>query len=106
MNTPAKLTLAAFPLLCLGISQLGANDLPASQCIELSSDPEQRGLANPQSVKGRKAYLYVERTEDPIGRLATSGMNSEDAFMYQTPGGRLLVRILDIPPGHGWFGPF
>ena len=106
MKTLTKLMTAVVALLCLGISPPAANAQPSSQCIELAPDPEGLSLNSQQSYSGASAYLYVERPEDPISGQPTSGTNLQGAFILQSPSSRLFVRVVEVPPGHGWFGPF
>ena len=106
MKMLSKFTLAIAALLCLEVSPPAADAQPSSQCIELSPDPEGLSLTGQEPLAGTRAYLYVERPDDPISGLPTFGTNPQGAFTFKTPSGRLFVRVVDVPPGHGWFGPF
>lgn len=106
MKALSKFTSAIVALLCLEVSLQAANAQPSSQCIELSPDPEGLSLTSQEPLAGTSAYLYVERPEDPISGQPTFGTNLQGAFILKSPSGRLFVRVVDVPPGHGWFGPF
>lgn len=101
MKVPVKVAVVAAAVSAIGFA---ANAQPSTQCIELSPDPS--GGAAEEPFAGPSAYLYVELPNDPITGLPTTGSNLQRSFSLHTSGGRLLIRVVEIPAGHGWFGPF
>lgn len=109
MKNAIRLTLASTTILWLGTSLSAADPRPGSHCVELSPDAEELvSLVANELLQGTSAYLvaYLERPDDPISGRPTSGPNTKGVFLFKTPSGSLLVRMVDLPPGLGWAGPF
>jgi hypothetical protein len=89
----------------------------ASQCIELTpdragfklmrTDTSNLGLPSKEPLAGTSAYIvgYVEH-RDTDGESPTISSKPYGVYIFRTTGGRFLIRIEDIPEGHGWYGPF
>jgi hypothetical protein len=113
MKPMTILSLSAAVLLDLGTSVSLAGDRPDAQCIKLLPIVGELGPMVPQApalhtwqLTGTLAHevAYVEsrdrhgeRTLDPIPK---------QIFLSPTTSGHYLVRVVDVPAGHGWYGPF
>jgi hypothetical protein len=112
--TVLKLTAAA--LICFGISHGSANERSTAPSIKLWPDaggidsmmpymPTIRA-ATQDTLTGTVAHViaYVEQ-QDGRGHVAFDP-NAKQMFIFPTTKGRFVVRFLDLPTGHGWYGPF
>ena len=109
MKNAIRLTLTTISILWLGTSLPAADTKQGSHCVELSPDANELvSLIANELLLGTSAYLvaYLERPDDPISGRPTSGPNTKGVFLFKTPSGSLLVRMVDLPPGLGWAGPF
>jgi hypothetical protein len=62
--------------------------------------------ATKDTLTGTVAHViaYVEQ-EDGRGQTAFDP-NAKQMFIFPTTNGRYVVRFLDLPAGHDWYGPF
>jgi hypothetical protein len=116
MKPLTVLNLSAAALLGLGISLGSADDRPEARYIKLWPDLGGIGSMLPhaptvrastkEKLTGTVAHViaYVER-KDADGGVAFDP-DAKQMFIFPTTSGRYVVRVLDVPAGHGWYGPF
>ena len=113
MKPITVLSLSAAVLLGLGLSVGLADDRPGAQCIKLLPVVGAIGSMLPHApmrhawqLTGTVAHevAYVE-SRDRHGEL-TLGPNPKQIFISPTTSGHYLVRFVDVPADHGWYGPF
>jgi hypothetical protein len=113
MKSMTVLSLSAAVLLGLGVSAGLADDRPETQCIKLwpvvggigSMLPHAPSL-HARQLTGTVAHevAYVESRDGR--RELTFDPRPKQIFIFPTTSGHYLVRIVDVPADHGWYGPF
>jgi hypothetical protein len=109
----AVLTAAA--VLSLGISRSSADiDRTRPACIQLSSQSERPivadaggySLSTGEQLDSGGLYLEANIERSDGQEHPTFGAFPRGVYVFKTTSGRYVIRILDHPPGFGWYGPF
>jgi len=105
--------LTAIAFVGLGISRSSAEIARTIQpCTGLSSEiggPDAGGFSQStgeQLDQGYSIYMVanVERQDGQVH--PTFGPFPRGVYVFKTTSGRHVVRVLDLPPNHGWYGPY
>lgn len=116
MKPFTTLALATTAFIFLGSSLAVGDQRSGTGCIQLwpdlqgfdstMPDAEKIGEAVKERFTGHMGHLvaYVDHV-DGSGRSAFVPF-PRNMYVFATESGRYVVRILDLPHDHGWYGPF
>lgn len=109
-----KLTLIAMAFSIAGAAQAGEFK-QRTGCVALSADNELASMRpdatilrelTQEQLAGQAAHLVVY--VDYVGHNGKTTFIPwpQEMFIFATASGRFVARLVDLPEGHGWYGPF
>ena len=106
-----RLSLATVSLLSLGTALSAAADELNRRCIEPSLDlvildRSPSGSESQELFVGAVSAHFLADAHDPISGHPTFDASRTTLLLFKTQSGRFFVQETNVPPGHGWFGPF
>jgi hypothetical protein len=118
-RTTSTLLLVAVASALLTFPSANAQDAPhlqctgsgGPQCIEFAPQLADYGTLKGSLVNGERLTATaislladVEHPNDLSEAVSIDGLHSVTIFRAAT--GRFVVRLVKVPPDHGWFGPW